>query len=59
MATAADWSTATMEMVLMIWLTMWALATLESLAEATCPAAAANSTGFGWLPPSLSTVMVT
>ena len=32
---------------------------LAALVDAACPAATANSAGFGELSPSLSTVMVT
>ena len=45
--------------MLMIWLAVCALTILEVLAYAACSAARANSAGFGWSPPFLSTVMVT
>ena len=58
-ATAAGRSAARTVTMLMIWLAVCALTMLTALADAACPAATANSAGFGELPPSLSTVMVT
>jgi hypothetical protein len=58
-ATAAGWSAARTVTVLMIWLAVCVLTMLAALADAACSAAAANSAGFGWSLPSLSTVMVT
>jgi hypothetical protein len=45
--------------MLTIWLAVCALTMLTALADAARSAATANSAGFGWSPPSLSTVMVT
>ena len=58
-ATAAGRSAARTVTMLMIWLAVCALTMLTALADAACPAATANSAGFGELPPSLSMVMVT
>ncbi len=38
--------------MLMIWLALCVLTMLAPLADAACSAAAANSAGFGWSPPS-------
>jgi hypothetical protein len=45
--------------MLMIWLAVCAVTMLAVLADAACSAARANSAGFGWSPPSLSTITVT
>jgi hypothetical protein len=58
-ATAAGWFAARTVTMLMIWLAVCALTMLAALADAACSAATANSAGFRWSPPSLSTVMVT
>ena len=46
-ATAAGWSAARTVTTLMIWLAVCALTMLAALADAACPAATANSAGFG------------
>jgi hypothetical protein len=58
-ATAAGWSAARTVTMLMIWLAVWALTMLAARVEAARSVATAKSAGFGWSPPSLSTVMVT
>ena len=58
-ATAAGWFAARTVTMLMIWLAVCALTMLAALADTARSAATANSAGFGWSLPSLSTVMVT